>query len=125
MEAATIQTGAPVKRKRSYRGRIRRKRIDGRTVLARRSRELAAAFAAALGGQLTEVQSAAVQRAAEMIALCEVARAEAIRAGRPDPDGLVRLESAASRALRQLGLRSTPQRAAGPTLGSLLRSERL
>src|SRR5438445_10136580 len=103
MEAVATQTGAPPKRKRSYAGRIRRKRIDGRTVLARRSRELAAAFAAALGGQLTEVQSAAVQRAAEMVALAEVARAQAIRAGHPDPDGLVRIAAAASRALRMLG----------------------
>jgi hypothetical protein len=83
--------------------------LDGRTRRARRRRELILAYSNALGGDavLTEGQRADIRKAAELIALSEDCRALALQQG---PGGavaisaMVRLESAASRAVRALYL---------------------
>jgi hypothetical protein len=80
--------------------------IDGRSQLGRRLRDLAENFAAQLGGwpALSDTMTAAIRRAAELTALAEKTRAEALRNGNFDPLVLVRLEGAASRAVRALAL---------------------
>ena len=74
---------------------------------------MADAYAAQLGGwpALTAMQTAAIRRAAELTALAEQARAEALRNAVFDPLALSRLEGCADRARRalQLGQRE-PQR---------------
>jgi hypothetical protein len=80
--------------------------IDGRTELGRRVRDLAEGFARRLGGwaALSDTLAANVRRAAELSALAEQMRAEALRNGNLDPLGMVRLEGAARRAVRELQL---------------------
>jgi hypothetical protein len=80
--------------------------VDGRSSLGRRIRKLANDFASQLGGwpALNDTLAGNVRRAAELTALAEKARASALRNGDVDPIGLVRLEGAASRAVRALQL---------------------
>jgi len=72
-------------------------------------RDLGEFYAEALGGwsALTVVQAEAVRRAAEMRALAEQARADALRnggVGIAEADQLIRLENAAHRSVRALGI---------------------
>ena len=80
--------------------------IDGRSRLGRRLNDLAASFARQVGGWagMSDMMSSNVRRAAELTALAEQMRTEALRDGKVDPLALVRLEGAATRAVRALGL---------------------
>jgi hypothetical protein len=68
--------------------------LDGRNELGRRIKDLAHAFADQLGGwtALSDTLAANVRKAAELTALAEKIRADALRNGNVDPLGLVRLE---------------------------------
>ena len=80
---------------------------DGRSVLMRRRRDLFAIYLAAFGGEAT-VSAATmldVRRAADAVALAEENRARALRGETIVLDDLVRLENAAARAVRALGLK--------------------
>jgi tagatose-1,6-bisphosphate aldolase non-catalytic subunit AgaZ/GatZ len=83
--------------------------FDGRSIGGRRRRDLIDAFVAALGGAgaCTDVTMVAVVRAAELTAVAEEARAAALK-GDPTVDlgSLVRIEGAADRAVRALGLKA-------------------
>jgi hypothetical protein len=84
--------------------------LDGRTLVARRRRELIDVYTAALGvaAALTESQRVAVRKAAELTALSEQARADAMRQGISDPirlSAMIRLESTATRAVKALGIK--------------------
>ena len=80
--------------------------IDGRSRLGRRVADLCEDFAQRLGGwaSLSDTMIASIRRAAELSALAEEVRANALRDGNIDPIGVVRLEGAASRAVRALQL---------------------
>jgi hypothetical protein len=85
--------------------------LDGRTQTARRRREMIDVYTAALGGPaaLSEGQQIDIRKAAELTALAEQARARAMREGFADAgdlSSLVRLEGAASRAVRALGIKA-------------------
>jgi hypothetical protein len=86
--------------------------VSGRTPGGRRRRDLAQFFSDALGGSsaVTPVQITDIRRAAELTALAEEMRAQALREGTATIDmaALVRLEGAASRAVRALGIKSGP-----------------
>ena len=86
---------------------------DNRSPWARRRRDLVEGFVKALGGleKLSEVEITNVRKAAELTALAEEARAKALRegAGAVDLTALVRLEGAAGRAVRALGIKSQRQ----------------
>jgi hypothetical protein len=91
--------------------------IDGRSLLGRRVRDMADYYVAQLGGcwaTLTDMQAAAVRRAAELTALAEQARADALKNGNADPEQLVRLENLATRAERRLSFK--PRAENRPTL---------
>jgi hypothetical protein len=95
--------------------------VDGRTIVARRRRELIVVYTAALGGAaaLSEGQRIDIRKAAELTALAEQARARAMRQGTTDASeisAMVRLESTASRAVRALAL---PPPNAGPPVQTL------
>ncbi len=102
----------------------RRMVIDGRSQLGRRLHDLAESFAAQLGGwpALSDMMAANVRKASELTALAEQSRAEALRNGNIDPLALVRLEGAADRAVRRLGIKLGNAPAPGPTLAEYLAS---
>jgi hypothetical protein len=85
----------------------------GRSPAGRRRRDLVNFFATALGGldKVSPVQITDIRRAAELTALAEETRAKALceGTGAIDLTALVRLEGAASRAVRSLGIKSGPQ----------------
>ena len=80
-------------------------RLDGRTKLARRAKQLARAFEAERGGALSDAQMVAVKRAAEMATIAERTRALWL-AGDWKTTGtdVVRIDGAARRAILDLGL---------------------
>jgi hypothetical protein len=90
----------------------RRMVISGWTALGRRIRDLADSYAVPLGGwgALTDMQAAAVRRAAELMAIAEQTRANALRDGCADPVALARLEGCADRAVRRLRLDQIPEK---------------
>jgi hypothetical protein len=82
------------------------------------------AYAELLGGWavLSDTMAANVRRAAELVALAENARADALRNGNTDALGLVRLEGAANRAVRALQLdRKKREPGAASSLSEYLR----
>ena len=115
MEAQTpIDQHAIKQRPGNYRSRLtsrpQRPAVSQRSALGKRLRDLADAFAERLGGwpALSVPTAAAVRKAAELVALSEQMRRDALRNGCTDPDRLLRFEGVASRAVRQLGLRVEP-----------------
>jgi hypothetical protein len=117
METTTgSSTDRPVIKQRpaNYHSRLtskpQRPAISQRSALGKRLRDLADGFAERLGGwpALSVTTAAAVRKAAELVALSEQMRRDALRNGCTDPDRLLRFEGVASRAVRQLGLRVEP-----------------
>jgi hypothetical protein len=99
----------------------------GRSPAGRRRRDLVNFFVDALGGpdQVTPVQVTDIRRAAELTALAEETRAKALceGTGAVDLAALVRLEGAASRAVRVLGIKSGPSAPKTPTITEWLASQ--
>jgi hypothetical protein len=115
MEAQSrIEQPAIKQRPANYHSRLtsrpQRPAISQRSALGKRLRDLADGFAERLGGwpALSVMTAAAVRKAAELVALSEQMRSDALRNGCTDPDRLLRFEGVASRAVRQLGLRVEP-----------------
>jgi hypothetical protein len=81
--------------------------ISGRSALGRRIKDLADAYAERLGGwsQLTDLETAAVRRAAEMTALAEAERTRRL-AGETNTtiDDLVRIDRLAAQTVRALDI---------------------
>jgi hypothetical protein len=78
----------------------------------RRIGDLVEAFVNALGGKqvCSDLTLVAVRRAAELQAMCEMARANMLNGQPTDMLALVRLEGVASRAVRALGLKTEKPR---------------
>jgi hypothetical protein len=127
VENAPAEHHAAKQRPSNYRSRLtskpQRPVISQCTSLGKRLRDLADAFAERLGGwpALSVSTAAAVRRAAELTAISEQMRRDALRDGCTDPDGLLRFEGVAVRAVRALGLRvePPPPRARGLELARL------
>jgi hypothetical protein len=96
--------------------------VSGRTALGRRIHDLADTYANALGGwpALSTLMGMNVKKAAELTALAEQTRANALRDGNVDPLGLVRLEGAANRAVRALMLDIPRTEAGASTIAAYL-----
>jgi hypothetical protein len=98
--------------------------LDGRTFGAKRRRELTAEYVAALGGEdrVTPLQLVDAHRAAELTALAETLRTEALRNGPGAVDlvSLTRLEGSADRAVRRLGIKPGATGPKPPTLAEYL-----
>jgi hypothetical protein len=105
--------------------RGRRVRLDRRTKIGQRATRLRAHYFALLEQAGRDVQSveliAALDRAAELQAISEHLRADALR-GRAVFDDLVRIERVAASALRALRLPSASS-APPPTLAEYLRAK--
>ena len=97
------QRPKPKRRRRQ----IPRQRLDGRTRIAKRAKQLAVHFLATLRADHREITlelEAAVRRVSELLAIAEQLRADRLR-GLPVPaDDIVRTDRLANLALRQLGL---------------------
>jgi hypothetical protein len=84
---------------------VRRTRLDTRTRAGRRARELREHYTAALSGREQTIELvAAISRAAELQAISEQLRADALRGLPTSPDDLVRIERLSAHALRALHL---------------------
>jgi hypothetical protein len=87
---------------------VRRTRLDQRTRAGRRARELREHYAAVLttaGRDVSLIELAgAISRAAELQAISEQLRADALRGLPTSPDDLVRIERLSAHALRALRL---------------------
>ena len=79
--------------------------IDFRTRHGRQVKALSAAYEQALGGQISEVQRAAVSRAAMLTAIAEDLQARRLSGEPVAIDELVRADSTARRAIRDLGIK--------------------
>jgi hypothetical protein len=97
--------------------------VSGRSAVGRRIHDLSDQWAHALGGwdTLTDMMAGNIRKAAELTALAEKTRAEALRDGTFDALALVRLEGAARRAVAALQL-DVPRAETGSTLASYLDS---
>jgi hypothetical protein len=105
MAARSAATAIAIAERKPSKGGV----LDGRTLVARRRRELIAIYSAALGGAaaLSEGQLIDIRKAAELTALAEAARARAMRegaSGAGELTAMVRLEGMAGRAVRALNL---------------------
>jgi hypothetical protein len=123
-----IERNATAARSANQRSRLtsrpQRPAVSQRSALGKRLRDLADAFAERLGGwAVLDVNTAAdVRKAAELTALSEQMRRDALRNGCTDPDGLLRFEGISSRAVRRLGLKIEP--AAKPSGGLTIARQR-
>jgi hypothetical protein len=94
-----------------------------RRALDRRRQDLVFGFIAALGGPeaVNDLALLQVRRCAELQAMCEAARANALNGAQVDMLALVRLEGIAARSLRLLGIKveQPPARARGLELSRL------
>ena len=100
-------------------------RVDGRSAAARRAKQLAAEYVAALGGPdaVDAVLMARVKRASELVVVAERTRVLAMQ-GEAVLDDLVRVERLAELAMKRLGLERRAREAAkGPTLEEYLASK--
>jgi hypothetical protein len=84
--------------------------LDGRTVAARRARELARGFEAELGGTATASRRFAIERAAALVALAEDAKARRLAGDQSVTlEDIVRIDNSAARAVRALGIKPNAQ----------------
>lgn len=85
--------------------------IDGRSAEAQRFRRTWQDLAAALGRDPSPVERTLLTDAAILVMEVEALAARSVAGGegRPDPDVLVRVSGALSRALDRLGLTTTPE----------------
>ena len=81
------------------------RRNRGTTAEGRRVRDLFLSYMATLGNPVNAGRQAAIYAAAQLVVAAEVAGAKIIADG-GDPNELVRLQNAADRAVRRLGLPS-------------------
>ena len=97
--------------------------VDGRSVEARRYRDLALAFANELGGVaiLGEAEQALVRQAAAMVLQAEKLQGAAVRGEDVDLEQMTRLSNSATRALTKLGIKRAA-RDSTPTLAEYLAS---
>jgi hypothetical protein len=95
--------------------------IDNRSTRGRRRRDLIRGYIQALGGP-EKVSSAVmldVTRAVDLVLIAEQRRADALRGVEVDMGDLVRLEGAADRAVRRLGIKPGAQ-PSGPSLADYI-----
>ncbi len=85
--------------------------VDGRSVIARRFRDLVAAIVEDLGGAeaITEGELQLVRRAAFMCVQTEIMEAEVANGGTLDAENYVRLVNALNRTLASIGLKRRPR----------------
>jgi lysozyme family protein len=91
-------------------------RVDGRSRVARRIKELVADYTVRLGGNVGPATLAEIMCAAESVVIAEEMRAKALRGEAVDMAELNKANGVAARAVRALGIKSTTS---APTAMSL------
>jgi hypothetical protein len=106
-----VRVGVPNKRFRTKlaNGRAVLDGIDGRSWIARRYREIAAALSVDLGGDLTEAQKQLVRSAAGLVVLRERLDVEAANDRPIDYQEYCTISNSLRRVLRDIGLRRIPK----------------
>ena len=106
-----MRVGVPNKRFRTKlaNGRAVLDGIDGRSWIARRYREIAAALSVDLGGDLTEAQKQLVRSAAGLVVLRERLDVEAANDRPIDYQEYCTISNSLRRVLRDIGLRRIPK----------------
>lgn len=95
--------------------------LDRRTRASRRAAALAEAFAAELGGEVSEAEQVRVETAAALSVIAEDAQARRLAGDQSvSLDDLVRAASAARRAVRDLGIDHRKPRNQGASLAEYL-----
>ncbi len=99
--------------------------VDGRSVDARRYRDLAIAFADEAGGaaNLSEAEQALVRQAAALTMQAEKLQGAAVRGEDVDLEQMTRLSNSATRALTRLGVKR-PVRDTAPALDEIIARHR-
>lgn len=95
--------------------------LDGRTVAARRVRDLAQTYTAALGGVVDPLQRELILKAAQLNVAAEDMRRRSLQGETVDIASLVKLENLASRAVRSLNV-NAKRTAPVPDLQSYLKA---
>jgi hypothetical protein len=104
-----------------HRLRSERRRYDGRSAIAVRIRALVKTYTEKFGGAASDpAMAASIKRCAELEAIAEQLRADAIRTGNLDPFAMARAENLAARAKRALGLDKPPPEPPLPTVSELI-----
>jgi len=100
--------------------------LDRRTRASRRAAVLAQAFAAEIGGQITDSLRIRIETAAALSVIAEDAQTRRLAGDSSvSLDDLVRAVSAARRALRDIGIKPNAKREQlGPTLAEYIASKR-
>jgi hypothetical protein len=100
--------------------------LDRRTRASRRAAALAEAFAAEIGGQITDSLRIRIETAAALSVIAEDAQTRRLAGDSSiSLDDLVRAVSAARRALRDIGIKPNVKRdQLGPTLSEYIASKR-
>jgi hypothetical protein len=96
-----------------------RKRLDGRSHMARRIKQLMASYVARLGDAADSAVRIDLRRLCELEAICEAHRAAALRQEPVDLAVTVRLEGCARRLRKALGLDKAPEGEPLPSLAEL------
>jgi tagatose-1,6-bisphosphate aldolase non-catalytic subunit AgaZ/GatZ len=123
-DAGQIDTGHSANTAPKVSGKARfttLRHLDQRTMAARRAAALVSTFADELGGELSTAQRLVVERAAVLMALAEDAASRRLGGDTAiSLDDVVRLEGAASRAVKRLGIGVRKPEPAVPTLAEHL-----
>ena len=110
--------------RRTRTGGVPLPRADGRTIAARRFRDLVEAYSAELGGALTEAERSLVQQAAAVQIQCEELQRALVEGRDIDSDMLIRLSSEHRRLLAGLGAKAIKNKpAGGPSIDELFAVE--
>jgi hypothetical protein len=97
-----------------------RKRLDGRSITARRIKQLVAGYSARLGDAAADpTVRTDIQRLSELEAICEAHRAAALRQEPVDLAVTVRLEGTIRRLRHSLHLDTPPPEESLPSLAEL------
>ena len=101
--------------------------VDGRSVDARRFRDLAMAFADELGGAaaLGDAEQALIRQAAAMVLQAEKLQGAAVRGEDIDLEQMTRLSNAATRALTRLGVKRRTPADTTPTIAEIAARHRV
>jgi len=99
-------------------------RLDGRSTTARRVRDLAATYTAAMGGGegLTAIDRENILKAAQLTVAAEDMRRRSLKGEEIDLASLIKLENLAARAVRALNL-GVKRKAPAASLQDYLRSK--
>jgi hypothetical protein len=115
-----LHTAARRRPRRTRTGRVPLPRVDGRTVSARRFRDLVIAYSSEIGNELSEADRGLVQQAAAVQIACEQLQFDIVEGRDVDPDMLIRLSSENRRLLAGLGAKADKSKPPAPTLADLV-----